>query len=154
MESMSIILWIKTAAVFVVVIAVSSGPLQAQERKPVPKDSVRVAIPGCAKGYIFTAGPRTQDEPGSTSEIREGMHLRMNGPKKLMAEIKAQEGSMIQIVGLMKKGQDRSGVTVGGVRISPGAAPTAGSMGVDPAAGQLFIDVEGWRPVVGACPSR
>jgi len=44
----------------------------------VPKDSVRVFIPGCSKGYIFTAGRPTQDEPGSV-DIPEGMHLRMNG---------------------------------------------------------------------------
>ena len=44
------------------------------------------------KGYVFTAGPRTLEEPGNF-EIREGMHLRMNGPKKLMSEIKAHEGS-------------------------------------------------------------
>ena len=84
----------KPAAV-VVSIAALSTLLMAQEPKPVPKDSVRIAIPGCTKGYVFTAGPRTLEEPGNF-EIREGMHLRMNGPKKLMSEIKAHEGSTIR----------------------------------------------------------
>ena len=35
----------------------------AQEKKKVPGDSVRVSIPGCTKGYIFTVGRRTVDEP-------------------------------------------------------------------------------------------
>ena len=119
-----------------------------------PKDSVRVLIPGCTKGFIFTAGRRTQEEPGS-ADIPEGMHLRMNGPKKLIAEIKAHEGSMIVITGLMKKGQhkpDGAGVG-GGVRVAPGQASTGGSLG--PASvSQTLIDVEGWRPAEGNCPSR
>ncbi len=78
----------------IIAAAVLSGTLAAQESKPVPKDSVRISIPGCTKGYIFTAGRRTVDEPGSVS-VPEGMHFRMNGPKKLLAEIKAEEGSMI-----------------------------------------------------------
>ena len=144
-----------TTAIIIVAVAVLSGPLVAQEDKPVPKDSVRVLVPGCTRGFIFTAGRRTQDQPGSV-DIPEGMHLRMNGPKKLMAEIKAHEGSMIEITGLMKRGQYRAdGAGIGGgVRMTPGPAPTGGSLPVNPGVSQILIDVEGWRPVVGDCPSR
>lgn len=142
----------RTAAALVLsLVAVGAPAVGAQERKPVPKDSVRVFLPGCTKGYIFTAGPRTVEEPGNF-EIPEGMHMRMNGPKKMMAEIKAHEGSMIEITGLMKKGQYRDGVNIGGgVSISPGA-----SSGGRPSYGgsQAFIDVEGWRQIAGSCPSR
>ena len=142
----------KPAAV-VVSIAALSTLLMAQEPKPVPKDSVRVAIPGCTKGYVFTAAPRTLEEPGNF-EIREGMHLRMNGPKKLMSEIKAHEGSTIEIVGLMKKGQYNDGVNIGGgVRIGPGPTGPSGRT-PSPAANQIQIDVEGWRQIAGDCPSR
>ena len=144
----------RTTAVFIVGIAIFSGAMMAQEQKPVPKDSVRVLIPGCARGRIFTVGPRTQDEAGSV-DMPEGMHLRMNGPKKLMAEIKAQEGKMIALVGLTKKGQfEPGGVAVGGgVRIGPGPSGPGGGLG-SPVAGQISIDVEGWRPIEGHCPSR
>jgi hypothetical protein len=139
----------RTAAVITIAAAVLSGPLVAQERKPVPKDSVRVFVPGCTKGFIFTAGHRTEDEPGSL-DIPEGMHLRMNGPKKVIAEIKAHEGSMIEITGLIKKGQRKpDGIGIGGVvRVTPGAT------GGNPIANQIFVDVEGWRPATGNCPSR
>lgn len=146
------------AACFVVSLLVLSpvafdSPLVAQETKPVPKDSVRVYVAGCTKGMMFTAGPRMEDPPTSL-EIKEGMHLRMNGPKKLMNEIKAHEGSMVGITGLMKKGQYAPGVAVGGgVRISPSSPGTggiAGNVGGD----QIYIDVEGWRPVSGSCPAR
>ena len=119
----------KTTAVIVVAVVVFSASVVAQETKPVPKDSMRVMIPGCTKGYVFTAGRRTQDEPGSV-DVPNGMHLRMNGPKKLMADIKAHEGSMIMLTGVVRKGQFRAdGVGIGGgVRVSPGADPAGGSM--------------------------
>jgi hypothetical protein len=133
-----------------VVAAALTGAGSAQETKPVPKDSLRVAVAGCTKGYVFTAGPRTIETPGNF-EIREGMHLRMNGPKKVLNEIKAHEGSMIEITGLMKKGQYLDGVSIGGgVRISPG--PTGG--GMSPAQGQIQIDVEGWRQLDGGCHTQ
>jgi hypothetical protein len=145
----------RTIAVVAVAIAVLSRPLAAQEPKPVPKDSVRVLIPGCTKGYIFTAGRRTVEEPGSV-DIPIGMHFRMNGKKKMLAEIKAHEGSMIELTGVMKKGQLRpDGVGIGGgVRITPGTAAPAGSLSPNPTGSQLFVDVEAWRPIDGACPSR
>src|SRR5262249_23353056 len=99
---------------FIAVAAALTLSPGAQEPKPVPKDSVRVSIPGCTKGYIFPAGRRTADEPGSV-DVPEGMHMRMNGPKKTIDEIKAHEGSTIVITGLMKKGQfTPGGVGIGG----------------------------------------
>jgi hypothetical protein len=143
----------RTTTVIIAAVALLTGRLVAQEQKPVPKDSVRVSIPGCTKGYIFTAGRRTQDEPGSVN-VPEGMHFRMNGPKKIIAEIKAHEGSMIEVTGLTKKGQrEADGVGIGGgVRVGPG--PAGGSLPGSLVASQISIDVEGWRPVIGSCPSR
>jgi hypothetical protein len=145
----------RTTIVIIAAVALSGARLAAQEPKPVPKDSVRLSIPGCVKGYIFTTGRLTPDEPANAS-IPEGMHLRMNGPKKLMAEVTAQEGSMIEITGVMKRGQYKpDGVDIGGgVRVSPGPGFTGGGLPGSPFAGQIGIDVEGWRPMEGRCPSR
>jgi hypothetical protein len=147
----------RTAAVFAAVAAVAalSLPLVAQEKRPVPKDSMRVSIPGCTRGYIFTAGRRTEDEPGSVN-IPEGLHIRMNGPKKMIAEIRAHEGSMIELTGLMKKGQPRpDGIGIGGgVRVGPSSGATGGALLGNAIANQAFIDVEGWRQIGGDCPSR
>src|SRR3954468_3741560 len=129
----------RRCALILAAIVLLGLPLLGQERKPVPKDSARLSIPGCTKGYIFPAGRRTADEPGSVS-VPEGMHFRMNGPKKLIAEIKAREGSMIALVGLTKKGQfEPGGVAVGGgVRIGPGPSGPGGGLG-SPVAGQISI---------------
>jgi hypothetical protein len=83
----------------------------------------------------------------------------MAGPKKLMKEIRTHEGSMIEITGTMKKGQRKpDGVGLGGgVRVGPSGNPgSPGSGGIigNPIANQIVIDVEGWRPIVGDCPSR
>ena len=144
----------RNTAAITVAIAMLGGPLAAQDTKPVPKDSVRGSIPGCAKGYVFTAGPRSSDQVARL-DVPEGMHLRMNGPKKLMAEIKAHEGSMIEITGLMKKGQyNQTGINLGGgVRITPGSSPSAGRPAPS-VASPSYIDVESWHQVEGNCPSR
>jgi hypothetical protein len=131
-----------------------SGPSFAQETKPVPKDSVRVSLSGCTKGYVFTAGPTIANLPRSI-DLPEGTHLRMNGPKKVMEALDAHKGSMVLITGLMKKDQAQpGGVALGGVRIAPG--PSGANGGTPPAITPSLaqIDVEGWRAVVGACPSR
>jgi hypothetical protein len=144
----------RLTALLIITVAMISGPLPAQETKPVPKGSVRVAIPGCTKGYVFTAGRRTADEPGSV-DMPEGMHVRMNGRKKMLAEIKAHEGSRIEITGLMRRGQFQpDGIAIGGgVRIAPGPSPSGGTITNTPNVNQIMIDVEGWRPIVGNCPS-
>jgi hypothetical protein len=144
----------RTSVMVAAAVAVFSGFLAAQEAKPVPKDSVRVTVPGCTKGYIFTAGHRTEDEP-VTVAIPEGMHIRMNGPKKIMTDIKAHEGSMVELTGLMKKGQFKpDGVGIGGVRIGPGPSSPGGGVGGSPNVSQIMIDVESWRPLARDCPSR
>jgi hypothetical protein len=142
----------KSLVLVTVAVASLCVPAIAQEEsKPVPKDSVRVSIPGCAKGVVFTAAPRTVDQP-ARADIPEGMRIRMNGPKKLLAEIKARQGSMIEITGLMRRGQFKpAGIGVGGVRIEPGIASAGGTTMGSPVANQISIDVESWRPAVGDC---
>lgn len=129
------------------------GGLVSAQEKPVPKDSTRVFINGCAKGQVFTAGERTEDQPGR-SDIPEGARFRLNGPKKLLNEIKAHKGTTIEITGLVRKGQfEQGGIALGGhVRVG-GATP----MNNDPTRtanfSQVVLDVEGWRPLVGYCPN-
>jgi hypothetical protein len=140
---------------FILVIAITSGAL-AQEKK-VPKDSMRVTVSGCTKGNVFTAGPRTEDQVGR-ADIPEGIHLRMNAPKKLMTEVKAHEGQMIKVTGLMKKGQyNEQGIPVGGgVRVTPGIGGGGVGVGVgrpSPTVGSAnYIDVESWQAAAGNCP--
>ena len=142
-----------TAKVGAALCVMVAGVLLGAQEKPVPKDSVRIFIPGCAKGQVFTVGPRTADEPGR-SDVAPGMHFRLSGSKKLLAEIKAHQGTMVEVTGLVRKGQlDPSGLKLGDhVRIGPGPAGPNAAREVNP--GQIILDVEGWRQIEGNCPSR
>lgn len=142
----------RVMATVAAIAAAMSVSLVAQEKK-IPKDSFRVTVPGCTKGYVFTAGPKTEDQVGRL-DVPEGIHLRINGPKKLIAEIRAHEGQMIQITGVMKKGQyNQQGIAIGGgVRVIPGTGGPAGSRPTVGTEAVNYIDVESWQPAPGNCP--
>src|ERR1700748_393187 len=119
----------RLTAAFAVASALMTAPLPGQQTKPLPKNSVRVTVPGCTKGYVFTVAPRTVEAPGSV-DVPPGMHLRLNAPKKMMHDITAHEGTLIQVTGLIRKGQyGPGGVSVGGVRIAPSSGnPQSGTL--------------------------
>ena len=133
--------------------AFSGAWLLAQETKPVPKDAVRLSIPGCAKGAAFTTVRPSADQPG-TYDVPAGVHMHMNGSKQLMTAIKAHQESMIEITGTVRKDDLRQdGISLGkGVRIAPGPSPSSGGSPGVPIAPQIQIDVESWRQISGTCP--
>ena len=134
------------------VLVVGLAAMAAAQEKPVPKDSIRISIPGCPKGVMFTVTESPEHE--SRSSVPPGRRFRLSGKKDLLKEIKEREGGLIEVTGLIRKGQvDQTGVALGGgVSISPG--PMGGSMGRDPSYSQVILDVEGWRPLVGDCPLK
>src|SRR5215203_902671 len=135
----------KVTAILVTLTAASSSLLFAQER-PVPKDSVRLSISGCAHGRVFTVARSPEHELRGT-ELQEGRKIRLEGPKAILAEIKSHEGSMVELAGLMRRSDiDQAGISVAGgrVRIAPGAAPGS-SVNRDPGPQQAIVDVESWR---------
>jgi len=138
-----------------VLLALAGVWVAAQEPKPVPKGSIRVSIPGCANGAVFTVGRRTADEPG-TVDVPEGLHLHMNGPKKLMTAIKDHQPGMIEITGIAKRDDlVPNQLNLGkGIGISPGPTTSGTSHGPVPVASQGQIDVEGWRQIPGECKRR
>jgi hypothetical protein len=134
-----------------------AGTLPAQEGEEVPKDSDLVSIRGCARDRNFIVAPRTEDQPG-TLEIEPGRRFRLNGPKKLLDEIKARQRTIIEVTGLIRKAdltQPGVGILGGRVRIgggmpqSPVSDPTR-----DPSYNQAVIDVRSYRVMTGDCPAR
>jgi hypothetical protein len=136
------------------------GAAAAQE-KPVPRDSSRISIPGCAKDRRFIVAERPGHMP-VRSDIRPGRRFRLNGKKELLADLKKHDGTMIEVTGLVRKSdlQERGiGIAGGRVRIGGGAprAPMGGrggGVGTDPIYDEAIIDVESWRPLPDSCPSR
>ena len=145
------------AAAFVLVLLAPSA-LLAQERE-VPKDSVRVSIPGCAKGSAFVVGVSPENERTSI-EVATGRRFRLTGKKQVLDEIKKREGTMVEITGLIRKSDlaGPGGISTGGGRVRIGGGPPVDSSGVSPsrapASANAILDVEGWRPLAESCPSR
>ena len=127
----------------------------AQTEKPVPKDSQRLSIAGCAYDRLFIVDVNPEHEMPRT-DMPPGRRLRLNGPKKLMEEIKARKGSMIEVTGLVKKSDlTEPGINIGrGIRIAP-ASPIGGpGVGRDPGMDHTSIDLESWRLLNASCPER
>jgi hypothetical protein len=147
-----------THLILVLVVLGSTAVLAAQEEKPVPKDSARVTLPGCARGRTFIVGDRVEGEP-VRGDIPPGRRLRLSGPKKMLDEIKARESYMIEVTGLVRKAQlgGPGGVAVAGGRVRIGGGTPAAPMSDarrDPLYNEVVIDLEAWMPLPNACPSK
>jgi hypothetical protein len=129
----------------------------AQERE-VPKDSARISIPGCARNRTFIVSDRPEHEP-IRSDIQPGRRFRLNGPRKLLDEIRARESSMLEVTGLVRKAQleGPGGVSIAGGRIRIGGQqPRVGVGGSMPEVPytEVVLDLESWRALPETCPSR
>ena len=131
----------------------------AQEgEKPVPRDSARVTLQGCANGRTFIVGPRSEHASANV-QIEPGRRFRLNGPKKVLDEIKSDEDHMVEIVGLVRKAdlQPQRGVAIAGGRVRIGGADPrqpVGGVTTAPAYNQITIDVETSRPLPDTCPAK
>lgn len=137
----------------IVAVAVLSTGLAGQERA-VPKDSVRITVPGCARGRLFVVGPRLEHEPGR-SNVPPGKRFRLQGPSEVLDEVRAHEDSMVVLTGLVRKSDMTApGVNLGGgVRVSPGGMPGS-SPGRNSTFDTAIFDVESWQLRPESCPAR
>lgn len=136
------------------VVALSAGLVLAQE-KPVPKDSERLTVPGCGYDRLFIVDLSPEHEMPRTN-LKPGRRLRLSGPKKLLDEIKARQGSLVELTGLMRKSDlIEEGVSLAGgkVRIT-GRSPIGATGGPNSGVTQAVIDVESWRLLNAPCPKR
>jgi hypothetical protein len=140
------------------VLLVSIGiSLAAQEEKPVPKDSVRISIPGCSRGSAFVVTESPEGERTSI-EVKAGRRFRLTGKKDLLDEIKAREGYVIEVTGIVRRNDlaGPGGVTLGGGRVRIGGGPPVAGTGASasraPESANAILDVEGFRPLGEPCP--
>jgi hypothetical protein len=128
----------------------------AQERE-VPKDSERLTITGCAYNRTFISASTAEHET-IKSGVPEGRRFRLSGNGKMLDEIKARKGRMVEITGLVKKSDigDPGGLKIAGGRIRIGPQPQSSTADAarDPNYSQAVFDVEGWRVLAEPCPDR
>jgi hypothetical protein len=142
---------VRTLAVAVVLVGLVAAA-SAQER-PVPSDSTRVTLTGCARKSVFVVRWREDHEP-VTSDIAEGRRFRLTGRKDVLNEVRKREGSMVELTGLIRKNAvtPPRGISIGGIRIGVGAPQQPVS---DPARNpemyQPVFDVESYQLLPEAC---
>jgi hypothetical protein len=144
---MSIALWLLLSVL----------PMQSQESKSIPPDSVEVEARGCIKGRVFTAIATEEDEGARRGPEIGGRSFRLAGKKDVMETVKKANGERVEIVGIVRKSalEDQGlGMKVGGTRVvigAPGADP--GRMNQRVAApGVATMDVIAIRSLAERCP--
>ena len=137
---------------------VIATPLSGQERE-VPKDSVRLSIPGCVEGRTFIVMRRDRPEPVDV-EVQPGRRFRMNGKKDMLKDMQSQKATMIELTGLVRRSQvTQHGVAVAGGRVrigggQPQAPMGGGGVGQSAIYDEAIFDVESWRSLPDSCPAR
>lgn len=138
-----------------VALILASATLAPAQEREVPKDSTRITIPGCTRGRTFTVAAREGHAPLS-AELRPGRRFRLSGPKDVLKDIEAREGTMVEVTGLVRKSDlsGPGGLTVAGgrVRIGGGAPQAQVGSGV-PSGGvqDAVLDIEGWNRLPDSC---
>jgi hypothetical protein len=142
-----------TAAIIVLLVLLAPEALAAQER-PVPSDSSRITIPGCARDRAFIVGQPEGHEIGA-SGIQPGRRFRLAGPRRVLDDIRRREATMVEITGLVRKSDlaGRGGLTMLGGRVRIGGALPRDPVR-DPMYNQTVIDVEGFQLLPDPCPER
>lgn len=142
-------------ALLVVTLAV---PLSGQERE-VPKDSVRLSIPGCVERRTFIVMRRDRPEPVDV-EVQPGRRFRLNGKKDVLKDMQSQKATMIEVTGLVRRSQvTERGIPIAGGRVrigggQPQAPMGGGGVGQSAYYNEAILDVESWRSLPDSCPGR
>ena len=128
--------------------------LAAAQERPIPRDSTRISIPGCAKNRAFIVDEPAGREIAATG-IQPGRRFRLSGPRRVLDDIKKREGTMVEITGLVRKSDlaGTGGVTLLGGRVRIGGTAPRDAVR-DPMYNQVVIDVEGFQLLPDRCPAR
>jgi len=137
---------------------ISGALVGAQEQAKVPKDSSRIAIPGCSRDRVFIVAEAPGHEPVGT-RLEPGRRFRMSGKKELLEDIRRREGTMVEVTGLVRKSdlEGPTGVKLFGGRVRIGGAqPQAPLSDVqrNSAYTEVVLDVESFRMLTEPCPAR
>ena len=141
-----------TAIIFLLAAtAVADG----QER-PVPSDSTRITVPGCAKDRLFVV-EEVEGRENTARGVAAGRRFRLSGPRAVLDDIRRREATMVEITGLVRKSDmaGPGGVTFLGGRVRIGGTSASPRDPIrDPMYNQIVLDVEGFQVLPDRCPGR
>lgn len=98
-----------------------------QETREVPKDSMLVGARGCLKGRVFTATAPIEHDGAQRGPDITAKRFRINGKKDLVNKVKAHDGHLVEVTGLVRKADlsdEGVGFKLGGARVVIGAQGT------------------------------
>jgi hypothetical protein len=133
-------------------------PQTPPEPKPVPSDSVEIMTTGCLKGRVFTATVPPEESMRRGPDV-SGRNFRVSAKGDVMDEVKAHDGDLVQVVGIVRKGSlanNAPGARVGNTRVVIGMPRNGNPMasGSRPPAGDpmAVMDVSWVRFLSETCP--
>jgi hypothetical protein len=137
-----------------VMLLLAVAHLAAAQERPIPRDSARITIPGCATDRVFIVGEPDGREITATG-IQPGRRFRLSGPRHVLDDIKRRNATMVEITGLVRKSDlaGPGGVTFLGGRVRIGGALPRDPVR-DPMYNQIVIDVEGVQVLPDRCRIR
>ena len=137
-----------------VMLLLAVAHLAAAQERPIPRDSTRITIPGCATDRAFVVDEPSGREITATG-IQPGRRFRLSGPRSVLDDIKRREATMVEITGLVRKADlaGPGGVTLLGGRVRIGGALPRDAVR-DPMYNQIVIDVEGFQVLPDRCQTR
>lgn len=141
------------------VAAVTPHAQEAQQEKPVPKDSTKLTVTGCLKGRVLTVA-RNPEEQGVVISGMDvvGRSFRLAGPKDLMGEVKEHDRDFVEVTGLVKKNdlEGPPGMRIGNTKVTIGVGagydPNRRQTGVDPQQTVPIMDITAFRFITNSCP--
>jgi len=118
----------------------------AQERPRIPDDSVELNVSGCLKGRVLAVSD-TRETDTQSGPIVRGKSFRLAGKGDIMKQVKKEDGSFVEVTGVVKRSAlDSKGITIGKRVKVGGGSPVAGTHAIpDPVADVAVMDISTLR---------
>jgi len=137
-------------------LALLSSPQENQQEHPkVPKDSIMLVVTGCLKGRVLAVSDVRQTDTQS-GPIVKSKSFRVSGKKDVMKDVKANDGHLVDVTGIVKKSAlIEPGIKVGKSVTIGGGPPVAGSGSTTPVPHEYIpvLDAESVRSRATSCGS-
>jgi hypothetical protein len=132
----------------------AAAPVQSerQERPRIPDDSVELNVSGCLKGRVLAVSD-TRETDTQSGPIVRGKSFRLAGKGDIMKQVKKEDGSFVEVTGVVKRSAlDSKGVSIGKRVKVGGGSPVSGTRAIpDPVADVAVMDISALRHRANSC---
>ncbi|MEO7275480.1 MAG: hypothetical protein ABIX28_04030 [Vicinamibacterales bacterium] len=132
--------------------ALTGAQADSQERPRIPDDSVELNVQGCLKGRVLSVS-NTRETDTQRGPIVRGKSFRLAGKGDIMKEVKKEDGSFVEVTGVVKRSAlDSKGISIGKRVKVGGGSPVSGTRSMpDPVADVAVMDITAVRHRSNSC---